>query len=668
MRKKVLVVGPALSQTGYGEQCRFALRSLLTRDDLFDVYLKTIEWGKSSWLLPHDTDWVWLNSLLQKTELHVGANDGFDMSLQVTIPNEWEKIAPINIGYTAGIETTRVAPQWIEKSRLMDRIITISEHSKNVFLETVYEAEVRETGEKFKLRCEAPMEVVHYPVRHETPTDIDLTLDYEFNYLTISQWGPRKNLENTIKWWVEEFHDDEVGLVVKTNLVKTSVIDRLSTKARIKHLLEAYGNRKCKVYLLHGNMTAQELTALYQHPKIKCFVSLTHGEGFGLPMFESAYNGLPIIAPSWSGHVDFLSAPRKVRKKKKSVTKTKQCFTKVEYDLKPIQKEVVWDGVLTADSLWCYPKAESYKNKLRKVYTNYSYSLSMASDLKKHIIKTFTAESKYEQFATYVYGKRVKKLLAAELPKISLITSVFDAAEHIEQLMENITTQTIFKDKCEWIILNANPKGDDVEEKVILKYAKQYPDNIVYKRLEEDPGVYGTWNEAIKLSSGQFLTNVNCDDRRAPEGLEKQAKLLFSNPDIDLVYNDSYVVHSPNTKWDELDTSTTQRYNFDQFSKDAMLRGNLPHNNPMWRKEIHDKHGLFDAKYKSAGDWDFWLRCAFEGSKFMKHPEVLGIYYFNPLGISTNPENTIWKQKEEKEVFKKYRKKNKESLSQGIIL
>ena len=33
----------------------------------------------------------------------------FDISVQVTIPNEWKNIAPLNIGYTAGIETTKVA-------------------------------------------------------------------------------------------------------------------------------------------------------------------------------------------------------------------------------------------------------------------------------------------------------------------------------------------------------------------------------------------------------------------------------------------------------------------------------------------------------------------------------------------------------------------------------
>ena len=39
MKKKILVRGPALSQTGYGEQCRFALRALRSREDLFDIHL-----------------------------------------------------------------------------------------------------------------------------------------------------------------------------------------------------------------------------------------------------------------------------------------------------------------------------------------------------------------------------------------------------------------------------------------------------------------------------------------------------------------------------------------------------------------------------------------------------------------------------------------------------
>ncbi len=220
MRKKIIVVGPALSQTGYGEQCRFALRALMSYDDVFDIYLKAVPWGNSSWIPFKSPDRKWIDSLIQKANLHLENGGQFDVSFQVTIPNEWEKLAPINIGYTAGIETTLVTPEWIQKSKIVDKIITISEHSKEVFLKTLWEGVNESTNERVMLKCDTPIDVVHYPVRNHQSEEVDIKLDYDFNFLTMAQWGPRKNLENTIKWWVEEFKDDEVGLVVKTNLSK----------------------------------------------------------------------------------------------------------------------------------------------------------------------------------------------------------------------------------------------------------------------------------------------------------------------------------------------------------------------------------------------------------------------------------------------------------------
>ena len=73
MRQKIVVVGPALSQTGYGEQCRFALRSLLSREDIFDVYLNPTQWGNSSWLLPTDPDRTWIDAIVSKTAIHLNS-------------------------------------------------------------------------------------------------------------------------------------------------------------------------------------------------------------------------------------------------------------------------------------------------------------------------------------------------------------------------------------------------------------------------------------------------------------------------------------------------------------------------------------------------------------------------------------------------------------------
>ena len=48
------------------------------------------------------------------------------------------------------------------------------------------------------------------------------------------------------------------------------------------------------------------MTGLYCNPKINALINISHGEGFGLPMFEASREGLPIITIGWSGQLDFL--------------------------------------------------------------------------------------------------------------------------------------------------------------------------------------------------------------------------------------------------------------------------------------------------------------------------------------------------------------------------
>tara|TARA_R110000824_G_scaffold232511_1_gene420563 strand:+ start:3866 stop:5863 length:1998 start_codon:yes stop_codon:yes gene_type:complete len=653
MRKKVIVRGPALTRSGYGEHTRFVLRALRKYEDLFDIYLIPVNWGQTNWIYEDNEERRWMDDIIRKTaSSQQEKNTQYDISLQVTIPNEWQTMAPVNIGITAGVETTKVAPIWLEKSNMMDKVITISEFAKSGFINTFYDGIDKRTNQQVRLHCSSPIDVVHYPIKHHEKTRINLKLDTDFNFLTIAQMGPRKNIENTIKWFVEEFIDQEVGLVIKGFKTGGSIIDRTYIEQNMQNILESYENRKCKVYLLHGDMTEEEMHSLYKHPKIKALISLTHGEGFGLPLFEAAYSGLPVLAPDWSGHTDFLYTAEKNEKGK---TKRKPHFARVDYDISAVQPTAVWDGVIQADSQWCYPQQGSYKMKLREIYKDYGRFKKQAKALQKWILENFKEEDQLRKMVESITGNAVKEIAVEELPKISLITSLYDADEHIEQLMDDVTRQTIFEEKCEWIIINANSPGN--EEKVIQKYLKKYPNNIVYKKLDEDPGIYAVWNKAIELATGEYVTNINCDDRRTPDALEKQAKALALNSDVDLVYNDSYVVNEPNIQIENIpDLSKAQRYAFSQFSIEGMLQGNLPHNNPMWKKKLHDDFGYFEEKYNSAADWDMWLKCALGGSKFMKLNEILGIYYYNPKGISTNPENNDWKRKEELEIYKKYQK------------
>ena len=201
MKKKVIVRAPALTRTGYGEHARFVLRCLREVEDKLDIYLLPVSWGQSNWIWEENEERAWMDKIVAKTAAYQQqeiAGNHYDISIQITIPNEWEQLAPVNIGVTAGIETTKVAPLWIEKVNMMDKVITISEHSKNSFIKTVYEGVNKHTKQPMRLQCNKDIEVVHYPVKHFDEVDLDLNLSTDFNFLTVAQFGERKNLYNTL--------------------------------------------------------------------------------------------------------------------------------------------------------------------------------------------------------------------------------------------------------------------------------------------------------------------------------------------------------------------------------------------------------------------------------------------------------------------------------------
>lgn len=216
----------------------------------------------------------------------------------------------------------------------------------------------------------------------------------------------------------------------------------------------------------------------------------------------------------------------------------------------------------------------------------------------------------------------------AEAPKISIITSMYKGEKFIEHFLADIVKQTIF-DQCELLIINAN--SPENEEPIIRKYMEQYP-NIFYQRLEEDPGLYGVWNIGIEHARGEFITNANVDDRLAHNCYEVHLQALEENPDIDLVYSAYLVTKRPNEVF--VNNSAYIEVERQPFASDQMWEC-LPGCNPMWRKSMNEKYGLFDESYVSSGDWEMWCRAVKLGAKFLKVPGCYCLYYYNPTGLST---------------------------------
>lgn len=231
---------------------------------------------------------------------------------------------------------------------------------------------------------------------------------------------------------------------------------------------------------------------------------------------------------------------------------------------------------------------------------------------------------------------------------------MFNCSKYIDEFMINMVSQTAFQE-CELILIDANPVS---EKKFVLDFLLKFK-NIKYFHisdfgLSKDPGVYGCWNLAIKNSSNPLITNANLDDRRSNLAIETQKRELENNNFVDLVYYRTLETEKPDETFEN--NSADKEFPCMEYSFESLMQVNSPHCQPMWRRSLHEKIGLFNETLMSAADYDMWLRAAQAGFCMKKINKVLGLYYRNPEGVSSGSKTLQKALFEVQQVRNQYRK------------
>ena len=155
MKPLLVMSAPVATRSGYGDHSRDLLRSLIAMDK-YDIKVLSQRWGSCPMnaLGEEDKD---IASLLHFGNLPKQP----DIWIQVTVPNEFQPVGKYNIGITAGIETTHVSHPWVEGMNRMNLVIVTSEHSKQSFVNSVYDKINNHTKQKEgEFRVNTPMEVL----------------------------------------------------------------------------------------------------------------------------------------------------------------------------------------------------------------------------------------------------------------------------------------------------------------------------------------------------------------------------------------------------------------------------------------------------------------------------------------------------------------------------
>jgi glycosyltransferase involved in cell wall biosynthesis len=214
--------------------------------------------------------------------------------------------------------------------------------------------------------------------------------------------------------------------------------------------------------------------------------------------------------------------------------------------------------------------------------------------------------------------------------KCSIFCSFYKGEKFVRGYVEDILNQTIF-DNIEFILLDcASPEN---EKEILYPLSEKYP-NILYIRLDSDPGLYAAWNIAIGYCSSSIIGNWNIDDRKNSDSIEILLNEFNNDPDLDMTYGATYISRTPNEKFEQ--NIKNEIYPCYKHSLTNLLQHNSPHCMPLWKKNIHEKIGYFNTEYDTVSDAEMWLKLAVHGGKIKECNNIVGLYYWNPEGRSTD--------------------------------
>jgi glycosyltransferase involved in cell wall biosynthesis len=214
----------------------------------------------------------------------------------------------------------------------------------------------------------------------------------------------------------------------------------------------------------------------------------------------------------------------------------------------------------------------------------------------------------------------------ATRPLVSAIVAIYKAERFLRGCLDDLERQTI-ANRLEIIVVNTgSPQNEDV---IVGEYSKRYG-NIVYIKTKERETLYSAWNRGVRASRGKYITNANADDRHRRDAFEVMVSALDRNRSVSLVYADCLITRNENERFET--AHPTGIYRWQEFSRDALLKGCFVGPQPMWRRDVHKEHGYFDDSFVSAGDYEFWLRIS-RTRKFLHLPETLGLYLESPASV-----------------------------------
>lgn len=225
-----------------------------------------------------------------------------------------------------------------------------------------------------------------------------------------------------------------------------------------------------------------------------------------------------------------------------------------------------------------------------------------------------------------------RKMEWTDGPKFSLIVPAYKTPVlFFRQMIESVRLQTYQN----WELCIAD--GTEGKEEIFSQMPEEIrtDQRIRYLKTGKNKGIAGNTNEALILSSGDFMVLLDHDDLLTRNALFEAAAIIAEHKEVQILYSDEDKVNA------ELTHYFCPHFKPD-FNLELLRTNNYICHLFIVRKDIVRKAGAFSEEFSGAQDYDFILRCV-EQSKAICHiPKILYHWRSHEASTAANPESKLY--------------------------
>lgn len=221
--------------------------------------------------------------------------------LTISTPLAVERVPGLkSIVYTM-FEACGIPPIWAAHSRRHDHVIVATDSSRQAWLRAEHPPDrihITPAGvealEPDRVRC---ADIVDQAGRRFT--------DFRVRVLNVSDLNTRKNLDGLLRVWLRATRaEDSAALLLKLGKGRGVFGDVRDLLTRVQNETGRTLTETAPIFLVEGKLSDAEMMTL--HAASSHYWSMSHGEGWDLPMAQAGAMGLTLLAPDHSAYRAYL--------------------------------------------------------------------------------------------------------------------------------------------------------------------------------------------------------------------------------------------------------------------------------------------------------------------------------------------------------------------------